>query len=561
MAGEFHPDSKVPMNDTLFTDLTIGAFFEEEVRQHPDRDFIVYPDRGLRWSYRDFDQRVNLLAKGLIEIGIDKGDHVGIWARNVPDWLTFMFATAKIGAVLVTINTLYKAHEVGYVIKQSDMKALALIDRFKDVDYLSVIREVIPELSTCARGKLQCASYPELKSVIYIGQEKHRGMFNTNELMLLGAQLDDEPLRDRIDRCKADDAVNMQYTSGTTGFPKGAMLTHRNILNNGYYIGERQRFTGQDRVCLPVPLFHCFGITLGILAILTHGATVVMVEIFDPLQVLTAIQKEHCTAVYGVPTMFIAELNHPRFSEFDLSTLRTGIMAGSPCPMQVMRQVMERMHCSEITIAYGLTEGSPVFVQTSTDDPIERRVSTVGTGMPHIEIKIVDPATGLEVGPNTPGEICCRGYNVMKGYYKMPEETRCTIDQDGWLHSGDLAVVDEQGYYRITGRIKDMIIRGGENIYPREIEEFLHTMPGISDVQVVGVPDEKYGETVGAFIIPSGNPVISEETVKTFCKDRIARYKIPKHIFFVENYPMTASGKIQKFKLREMAAESVAAQA
>lgn len=534
---------------------TINRFFEKKVAENPQQDFVVYPDRGLRWSYGEFNARVDDLARGLLSIGIEAGDHVGIWARNVPDWLTFMFATAKIGAVLVTVNTSYKAHELAYVLKQSDMKALALVDRYRDVDYISTIYELVPELRSDPRGHLNSSEYPFLKSVIYVGQEKHRGMYNTNELMLLGAHSEDERLNGMRDSIVCDDVVNMQYTSGTTGFPKGVMLTHSNILINGWSIGERQKFTSGDRLCLPVPLFHCFGIVLGVLAVLTHGGTLVMLEEFDPLRVLAAVQKEKCTALYGVPTMFIAELNHPMFDMFDLSSLRTGIMAGSPCPEDVMRRVINDMHCSEMTIAYGLTEASPVFTQTSVDDTVERRVSTVGTKLPGIEVKIINPEDGSEVAAGEQGEICCRGYNVMKGYYKMPEATAKTIDRDGWLHTGDLATVDEHGYYKITGRIKDMIIRGGENIYPREIEEFIYTIPGVSDVQVVGVPDQRYGEVVGAFIIRTPDSDLSAADVRDYSLQKMARYKAPKHVFFVDQFPLTASGKIRKFKLREMAAE------
>jgi len=522
---------------------------------------VVYPDRGLRWSYGEFNRRVDDLAQGLLSIGIEPGDHVGIWARNVPDWLTFMFATAKIGAVLVTVNTSYKSHELAYVLKQSDMKALALVDRYRDVDYISTIYELVPELRSDPRGHLNSSEYPFLKSVIYVGQEKHRGMYNTNELMLLGAHSESERLNGMRDSIACDDVVNMQYTSGTTGFPKGVMLTHSNILINGWSIGERQRFTSGDRLCLPVPLFHCFGIVLGVLAVLTHGGTLVMLEEFDPLRVLAAVQKEKCTALYGVPTMFIAELNHPMFDMFDLSSLRTGIMAGSPCPEDVMRRVINDMHCSEMTIAYGLTEASPVFTQTSVDDTVERRVSTVGTKLPGIEVKIINPEDGSEVAAGEQGEICCRGYNVMKGYYKMPEATAKTIDGEGWLHTGDLATVDEYGYYKITGRIKDMIIRGGENIYPREIEEFIYTIPGVSDVQVVGVPDQRYGEVVGAFIIRTPDSDLSAADVRDYSLQKMARYKAPKHVFFVDAFPLTASGKIRKFKLREMAAEMAEEQA
>lgn len=540
-----------------WTEHTIASMFAEQVERRPDKEFIVYPDRDLRWTYAQFDERTDALAKGLMSIGIGKGDHVGIWARNVPDWLTFMFATAKIGAVLVTVNTAYKSHELAYVMEQSDMKALAVIDGFRDVNYLDIVHELLPELRTSERGHLDSERFPHLKSVIYIGPEKQRGMYNVPELILLGQHLGGEDLAAVEATLHCDDPINMQYTSGTTGFPKGVMLTSRNVVNNGYFIGERQRFTEDERVVLPVPLFHCFGCVLGIEAILTHGATAVMIELFDPLLVLAAIQKERATAVYGVPTMFIAELNHPMFDMFDLSSLRTGIMAGSPCPIETMRQVIDRMHCPEITIAYGLTEASPVFTQTSTDDPIDLRCETVGTAMDHIEVKVVDPETGEECAPGVPGELCCRGYNVMLGYYKMPEATAKAVEADGWLHSGDIGTVDEQGYYRITGRIKDMIIRGGENIYPREIEEFIYTMEGVEDVQVVGVPDEKYGEVVGAFVRIKDGYDIRPEDVRDFAISRIARYKCPKHVFIVDEFPLTPSGKVMKYKLRDMAKDAL----
>jgi fatty-acyl-CoA synthase len=532
---------------------TLGAVLERQASTFPEKDFIVFPDRNLRFTYAAFDARVNALARGLMAIGIGKGDHVGIWATNVPDWLTVLFATAKIGTVTVTVNTSYRTHELEYIVRQSDMKALCLISGFKDSDYVAMVNELIPELSTCERGTLQSARFPRLRSVIFMGPEKHRGMYTTPELLLLGAHEPDGPREQAAARLGCSEVINMQYTSGTTGFPKGVMLTHHNILNNGFHIGERQKFSSDERVCLPVPLFHCFGLVLGVMAIVTHGATAVLVESFDPLLVLASVQKEKCTGLYGVPTMFIAELNHPMFPMFDLSSLRTGIMAGSPCPIEIMKRVIAEMHASEITIAYGLTEGSPVMTQTSTDDPVELRVSTVGQNLPGIEVRIVDPETNTVVPPGTQGEVVCRGYNVMKGYYNMAEATAEAIDADGWLHSGDLGTMDGKGYFKITGRIKDMIIRGGENVYPREIEEFLLTMNGVKDVQVAGVPSPRYGEEVGAFLICKDGACLSEEDVRDFCRGKISRFKIPRYVFFVDTYPMTASGKIQKYKLRESA--------
>ncbi|MBJ6749720.1 AMP-binding protein [Geomonas anaerohicana] len=533
--------------------LTVGALLDDIAGKYPDNEALVYVERGLRYSYREFNERCRQVAKGLLRMGVKKGDHLAIWAYNVPEWVTLQFATAKIGAVLVTVNTSYKSAELEYLLKQSDASMLFLVQGFKDTNYIETLASVVPELAGSTPGQLVSATLPCLKHVVYLGDGAPDGMINFEHIVELGAQVADAELEAVERTLSIHDVINMQYTSGTTGFPKGVMLTHHNVVNNGFNIGECMRFTEKDRLCIPVPFFHCFGCVLGVMACVTHGTTMVPVEIFDPLKVLQAIEQERCTAVHGVPTMFIAELEHPRFAEFDLTSLRTGIMAGSNCPIEVMRRVIRDMHASEITIAYGQTESSPVITQTRTDDPIELKVATVGRVLPNVELKIVDIETGAELPPGKQGELCTRGYLVMKGYYKMPDETAKAIDADGWLHTGDLAVMDENGYCKITGRIKNMIIRGGENIYPREIEEFLYTHPKISDIQVYGVPDRKYGEQVMAAVVLKQGSEMTEEEVKEFCRGRIANYKIPKYVRFVDSYPMTASGKIQKFKLREMA--------
>jgi len=531
---------------------TFGQYLEQWAAETPDKEFIVYPDRNLRFTYAEFNIRVDNLAKALLHIGMKPGDKLGIFANNVPDWLTFMFSCAKIGVVLVTINTNYKSHELEYLVKNSDLATLCIVNGWRDSDYVQMVNELVPELKDSQRGFLKSEKFPYFKNLIFIGQEKHRGMFNTAELILLGSQLDNQLLRKIQATISCHDVVNMQYTSGTTGFPKGVMLTHHNILNNGLATGQCMNFTANDRLCVCVPLFHCFGCVLALCAIITHGATMVMVENFDPLVVLASVQKEKCTALYGVPTMFIAELNHPMFSMFDLSSLRTGIMAGAPCPIETMNEVMVKMNMSELIIVYGLTESSPGMTATRTYDSPQIRCTTVGKAYPAVEVKVANPETGEELQPGEQGELCCRGYNVMKGYYNNPEATEKAIDSEGWLRSGDLGVMDEQGYFRVTGRIKDMIIRGGENIYPREVENFLYTMPQIQAVEIAGVPSPKYGEEVGAFIKKRPGMEITEGDVKDFCRGKIARYKIPKYVFFVEDYPMTASGKIQKYKLREL---------
>lgn len=531
---------------------TIGEWLEYWAEKTPDKEYIVYSDRDLRFTWKEFDERVNNMAKGLLAIGVKSGSHVGIWATNVPDWLTFLYAGAKIGAVLVTINTNYKQHELEYIVDNADIDTLCITEGVFDGSYIDMVYEMAPELKTTQRGYLNVERFPKLKNVVFIGQEKYRGMHNTAEILLLGKNVSCDVLNKTKRTVNCHDVVNMQYTSGTTGFPKGVMLTHYNIVNNGFFTGEAMQFTADDKLCVCVPLFHCFGIVLATMNCLTHGSTQVMVERFDPLVVLASIHKERCTALYGVPTMFIAELNHPMFNLFDVSSLRTGIMAGALCPIELMRQVTEKLHVTHITSVYGLTESSPGMTHSTTEDPFEVRCTTVGREYPFTEVKIVNPDTGEECAIEEQGEVCCRGYLVMKGYYKNPEATNEVIDKDGWLHSGDLGVKDKNGYYRITGRIKDMIIRGGENIYPREIEEYLYHMQGIKDIQVAGIPSEKYGEEVGAFIILQEGADLLSEDVKAFCRGKIARHKIPKYIFFVNSFPLTGSGKIQKFKLKDI---------
>ena len=530
---------------------TLGDWLEHWAQVSPDREYIVYSDRDLRFTWKQFNERVDDMARGLIAIGVTKGTHVGLWAQNVPDWLTFLYACAKIGAVCITVNTNYKQNELEYLCKDSDMHTLCLTDGTWESNYVDMTYTMLPELRECQRGHLESKRFPKLKNVVYIGQEKYRGMYNTAEILLLGENTDDDEFLRLRRSVTCHDVVNMQYTSGTTGFPKGVMLTHYNIANDGFLTGEHMKFTQDDKLCVCVPLFHCFGVVLATMNCLTHGCTEVVVERFDPLVTLASVHKERCTALYGVPTMFIAELNHPMFDMFDLSCLRTGIMAGSLCPIELMRKVEEKMFL-HVTSVYGLTESSPGMSQTRIDDPDEVRYTTVGRDYEFVDVKVLDPETNKEVPVGVQGEMCCKGFNVMKGYYKNPEATAEVIDENGYLHSGDLGVKDENGNYRITGRIKDMIIRGGENIYPREIEEFLYHLPGVRDVQVAGVPSKKYGEEVGAFIILDEGASLTEEEVRDWCRGKIARYKIPKYVFFVKEYPLTGSGKIQKFKLREL---------
>jgi len=541
---------------------TMGGLLEEIAKNYPENDALVYPFRNLRLTYKELDKETDKLAKGLVKLGVKKGDHIAVWAHNIPEWVLLLYATAKIGAVLVTVNTLYRSRELSYILKQSDAKMLFLVEGFKMQNYVETVYDILPELKETSDQELNFEEYPFLKRVVFIGDRKHTGMFDYYNLYKIGEDISDAQLKAKKDECSYQDVINMQYTSGTTGFPKGVMLTHYNLLNNAYAIGQCMRFSDKDRLCIPVPFFHCFGLVLSILVCQTHGAAMIPVESFNPLEVLKSVEREKCTALHGVPTMFISELQLLEKENFDLSHLRTGIMAGSTCPIEVMRKVIDKMNMTDITIVYGQTESSPGITQTRVDDDIDVRVSTVGRELPGIEAKIVDPETGRECAPGVQGEMCARGYNVMKGYYKMPEATAKAIDNEGWLHTGDLAVKTEEGNYVITGRIKDMIIRGGENIYPREIEEFLYTHPAVEDVQIVGVPDKKYGEEIMAFvkIYEEYEDKIKEKDIMEYCKEQIADYKVPRYVEFVSEYPMTASGKIQKYKLREKAIEKYSLQ-
>lgn len=536
-------------------DITVGNLLEKIAKEYPDSQAVKYIDRDYYRSWEDFNAQVDRVAKGFLEMGVVKGDHVAIWATNVPEWLLTLFATAKIGAVLVTVNTGYKVFELEYLLRQSDTKVLVMTKGFKDTSYIDIVNELIPTLKNSKVNELTFPMLPFLKSVIIASDETPAGMMNFSELEERGKKTNECDYQKVKDSLDYHDVINMQYTSGTTGFPKGVMLTHYNIVNNGKSIGDCMKFTHDDKLCIPVPFFHCFGLVLAVMACITHATAMVPIETYRPTEVMRAIQDEECTAVHGVPTMYIAMLEHPTFKNYKFPKLRTGIMAGSPCPVKVMEQVVNEMGQKDITIAFGQTEASPVCTQTTTDDSIDLRVSTVGRLLPNIEAKIIDPETGETLGAGVPGEFCARGYNIMKGYYKMEEATAQAIDSDGWLHSGDLAVVDENGYYKITGRIKDMIIRGGENIYPKEIEEFLYTNDKVKDVQVIGVPDASYGEVVMACIVPREGIAVTEQEIKDSVKANMARHKIPAYVAFVDSFPMTASGKIQKFKLREWAIE------
>jgi fatty-acyl-CoA synthase len=529
---------------------TLGEYFDAAAQRWAGSDALIVRQQNLRWTYRELRQRVDAFAAGLLTLGLQPGDRVGIWSPNNSEWVITQFATAKAGLILVNINPSYRLAELEYALNKVGCKALITATALKSSDYIAMLNQLAPELAVCRPGELRAARLPDLRTVIRIGGSSP-GMLAFDDVPGLGTDAERQRLLEIGAELQFDDPINIQFTSGTTGFPKGATLTHHNILNNGYFIGETMHLTGRDRICIPVPLYHCFGMVLGNLACITHGSAMVYPgEAFDPLAVLATVQDERCTGLYGVPTMFIAELGHAEFKRFDLTSLRTGIMAGSPCPTEVMKRVVGEMHMRDVTICYGMTETSPVSFQTAADDPLEKRVGSVGRIHPHVEVKVVDSA-GRIVPPGMPGELCTRGYSVMRGYWNDAEKTAEAIDDGRWMHTGDLATLDEDGYCNIVGRIKDMVIRGGENIYPREIEEFLYRHPKVQDVQVIGVPDAKYGEELCAWIRLKSEQQASAEDIREFCKDQIAHYKIPRYVKFVDSFPMTVTGKIQKYLMRE----------
>jgi fatty-acyl-CoA synthase len=536
-----------------FVNKTLGRVIQETAANYPENPALVQPEFNLRQNYRDFYARCREVAKGLIALGVKKGDKISVWTTNVPEWVYLQFSLGMVGGIMVTVNTNYQSHELEYILKQSDSTTLFLIDSYRDTSFYDTVRKIMSEVDKCKPGNLESEKLPLIKNIIYIGKrESTKGMFKFNDLIEMGKNVTDQDLDERMNSLSDQDVINMQYTSGTTGFPKGVMLTHHNIVNNGRMVGDVMGMTEKDSLLIQVPLFHCFGCVMSTLNCVYHGSAMVVLEFFDPLKALKTIAAERCTAVNGVPTMFVAMLNHPDFDKYDLNSLRTGIMAGAPCPEETMNQVRTKMHCSEIVIAFGQTESSPVMTMTRRDDPVKLRVATVGRLLPDIEGKIIDPETGNDSPVNVQGEIVTRSACVMEGYYKMPDATTHTIDQEGWLHTGDLGEIDENGYFKVTGRIKDMIIRGGENIYPRELEEFLYKHPKVMDVQVIGIADKKYGEQVLAAIQLKDGQKATEDEFIEFCKGKIARHKIPKYWEFVDGYPMTASGKIQKFKMKEM---------
>ncbi len=539
----------------------IGAVLDHAAEKYPEQDCLIVRHQNKRYSYRQFREQVESAARGFLHLGIRKGDRVGIWSTNSAEWVITQFATAKIGAILVNVNPLNRAFELEHVLRQSECQTLLLAEGFRDMGYISTLQQICGDLATRQSANLQASNLPHLRNLIFLSTSGVPGTILWADFVAAGERISPHRLRERESDLDCDDAINIQYTSGTTGFPKGATLSHYNIVNNGLLIAHAMRFTHNDRLCIPVPFYHCFGMVLANMACVVSGATMVVpAASFDPELTLLAVEEERCTALHGVPTMFIAELEHPRFAHFDLRTLRTGIMAGAPCPIEIMKRVVGEMHCRELTIAYGLTEASPVITQTTTEDPIELRVTTVGKALPHTEVKIIDPTTGKIVPLGTAGELCTRGYHVMKGYYKNSEATQAVVEEDGWLHTGDLAVLDERGYFRITGRAKDVIIRGGENIYPREVEEFLYTHPLIVAAQVVGVPDQKYGEAVAAWVKLKPGSTLTIDELKGFCQGKIADFKVPRYLKITDDFPMTVTGKIQKFRMKEVSIEELGLQ-
>ena len=554
-----HPPCATTATETPWVDgLTIGQVLAETTRKYPDREALVFPQLGRRWTWQQFAADVDAAARGLLALGIKTGEHIALWATNVPEWVLLQFATARIGAVLVNINPAYRPFELQYVLGQSDAVALFLVDQFKTSDYFAMLAEVCPEMAAGKEGRVSSPHYPRLRHIVAIKGNPPRGLMLWNQMVERGRKVPAAELQFVAASLNAQQPINIQYTSGTTGFPKAATLSHRNLLLNAYHVGGCQRFTAADRLCIPVPFYHCFGCVLGTLASAVYGTTMIVpAEYFQAAPTLDALERERATAVYGVPTMYIAQLQDPSFASRKITTLRTGIMSGAPCPIEVMRQVIDKLGTKELTIAYGQTEASPVITQTRAEDPLELRVETVGRPLPDVEVKIIDPATGLTLPDNEQGELCSRGHVVMLGYYNNPEATKAAIDPEGWLHTGDLAIRLPSGYYKITGRLKDMVIRGGENVYPREIEEFLFTHPAVEQAAVVGLPDPKYGEELCAWIkLKSGHAAAADE-IRAFCRAQLAHFKVPRYIKFVESFPQTVTGKIQKFKIRDLMKEEL----
>jgi fatty-acyl-CoA synthase len=539
-----------------FVNKTIGQVIQEAALHYPENPALIQPEFKLRQNYRDFYASCRETAKGLMAMGVKRGDKISVWTTNIPQWVYLQFSLGIIGGILVTVNTNYQSHELEYILKQSDSTTLFLIDSYRDTSFYNTVRNIIPEVDGCKPGHLVCAKLPLMKNIVYIGEKVSTpGMFKFTDMINMGKSITDQELEDRMNSLDDQDVINMQYTSGTTGFPKGVMLTHHNIVNNARMVGDVMGMTDTDSLLIQVPLFHCFGCVMSTLNCVYHASAMVLLEFFDPAKALQTIDAQRCTAVNGVPTMFVAMLNHSDFDHYDMSSLRTGIMAGALCPEETMNQVRTKMHCSEVVIAFGQTESSPVMTMTRRDDPVKLRVASVGRLLPDIEGKIIDPETGNDSPVNVQGEIVTRSACVMSGYYKMPEATTEAIDKEGWLHTGDLGEVDQNGYFKVTGRIKDMIIRGGENIYPRELENFLYKHPKVMNVQVIGISDKKYGEQVLAAIQLKDGQKATPEEFSEFCKGKIARHKIPRYWDFVDGYPMTASGKIQKYKMKEIFSE------